>query len=356
MSLIRYGRNFATILALSSLMSRPFARAMDARTSGDMFFIICSAALIISGLLSIAEGSMSAPAGMPPMGSAPPSPPRICELIFIISSSCCGPMLFIISDICFVRLGSEAICSMADRIMSAWSLLLMLSFFRSSSFMFLVMAAACWSSSGLSNMAVIASEPDFGAAAISAPAPPTRLWLSIRLRSSSGMAWRLSMADFSISGFFRSCSIWLLTVAASMPGGSFWPLEVIIFSSSSGDMLLMRSVASFSTCGFSTSCSAALAHLSVPGAPTFALLLLELARLPLEVEGVSAGGCCHSARTACFTGATTSSLRPCSLSMPRSLVSSAAMALSPGDSSAAVRTSATASPRVPSSAFAWPLR
>mmetsp|Transcript_42292 Transcript_42292/g.131051 ORF Transcript_42292/g.131051 Transcript_42292/m.131051 type:complete len:410 (+) Transcript_42292:362-1591(+) len=356
MSLIIRGRNLASILALSSLMSTPLARAMDARVSGDMLFIICSVAFIMSGSLSMAEGSIFDMSGMPPMPPpAPPAAPRMEELSSIISFSWSGFMFFIMSDICFVRFGSAAICSAALRIMSASSLLLMLSFFRSSSLMSLVMFTACCSSSGFSKTLLMSAGPP-------APPPPkaaeamAERWPSIFLRSSSGRAWRLSMALLIMSGFFLICSIWLRIVAASTPGGR-GALDIMLWSSSL-ESLDMTSVACFSMSGFSASCSAALAHLSCSGGTAPGRLLLLLARLPLEVEGVavtSAGGCCHSARTACVLGAV-SSVRPCSLSCSRRRASSAAMALSPGESSAARRTSATASPRQPSSALAWPWR
>mmetsp|Transcript_114647 Transcript_114647/g.319265 ORF Transcript_114647/g.319265 Transcript_114647/m.319265 type:complete len:203 (-) Transcript_114647:625-1233(-) len=174
------------------------------------------------------------------------------------------------------------------------------------------------------------------------------------------------MALLSISGFFCICSIWLLTVFASMPGGN--GVLLTILCRSSGESLDMTSVACWSMSGFSASCSAAFAHLSPPPAasgwpapatppPVVLLALLLLARLPLEVEGVAAspGGCCHSARTQCVSGRA-SSCKPRSFSCPRKRSSSAAMALSPGESSAARRTSATASPRCPISALAWPRR
>mmetsp|Transcript_6042 Transcript_6042/g.14446 ORF Transcript_6042/g.14446 Transcript_6042/m.14446 type:complete len:260 (+) Transcript_6042:838-1617(+) len=166
-----------------------------------------------------------------------------------------------------------------------------------------------------------------------------------------------------MSGFLCSWSICDLNWLGSMPGGN--GVLLIIFCKSSEESLDMASVACFSMSGFSASRSAALAQLLEsplpPPAAAFvsagALVLLLLARLPLEVEGVAAsrGGCCHSARTQCVCGSA-SSERPCSFNWPRKRSSSAAMALSAGESSAARRTSATASPRLPSSARACPRR
>mmetsp|Transcript_102411 Transcript_102411/g.319033 ORF Transcript_102411/g.319033 Transcript_102411/m.319033 type:complete len:209 (-) Transcript_102411:163-789(-) len=207
-----YGRNLATSLALSSLMSKPLAFAMDARVSGDMLFIISSVAFSMSGSAIIAEGSMppAGIAGMPP--PPPPGPPLMLPLSFSISCICSGFMFFIISEMPLVKSGSEAICSAALRIMSACSLLLMFIFLRSSSLRSFVMLMAFWSVAGSSNILLRAAGS--GApptAAAPAPARPGPWRASIFFRSSSGIACRASMAPLSMSGFFWICSIWLLS-------------------------------------------------------------------------------------------------------------------------------------------------
>mmetsp|Transcript_90676 Transcript_90676/g.234139 ORF Transcript_90676/g.234139 Transcript_90676/m.234139 type:complete len:385 (+) Transcript_90676:176-1330(+) len=344
-----HGRNLATIFALSSERSRPLAFAIDARVSGDMLFIMASVALSMSGSLNMAEGSMPAISGIPAGPPGPPAPPPLIrELKFIICSSCSGGMFFIISDICLVRSGLEAICSAALRIISASSGLLMLSFLRSSLLICFVISTAFFIMSGFSKSLLIADGSPPGK-----PPPPPALTRCCRsfLRSSSGSDLRFSVAALSMSGFFCNISIWLFIIAGSMPGGK--GAFAIMACSSSGESLDMASVASLSMSGFSAIFSAACFQCSSPCPEVAGRLLLLVARLPLEDPAPVEA---QAAETSCCVLRRRSSSMPFSFRTPRSRESSAAMALSEGESSAACRTSATASCRVPSSARAWPRR
>mmetsp|Transcript_4186 Transcript_4186/g.11247 ORF Transcript_4186/g.11247 Transcript_4186/m.11247 type:complete len:403 (+) Transcript_4186:187-1395(+) len=344
------GKTLAMVLALPSSISTPLlleidcsisGDIMDCSISGEMFFIMSSVAFIMSGSFII-EAMSGGPSPGPPAPG--PAPPLIFALMFIMFSICSGLIFFIISDIDLIISGFEAICAAASRMALPSSGLLTPSRLRSSSVMPCVIPMACCNISGLSKIA----DASDGDGIAGAPPPPPPLArpraANICLRWSSGMALRLSIAVFNISGFFWRCSIWLLIILASIPGGNGW--LPIILSRSSGFICDMASVACFSISGFSASEDAALTHLSST-AGAGALLLLA-GWPPCS---------CHTADTSCFPSRfRPASSMPLSRNCPRSCSSSALMALSEGCKVEACLTSSTASERLPIPAWACPRR
>mmetsp|Transcript_100430 Transcript_100430/g.181256 ORF Transcript_100430/g.181256 Transcript_100430/m.181256 type:complete len:220 (-) Transcript_100430:891-1550(-) len=210
--------------------------------SGDMFFIMSSAAFIMSGLFIMsAIGS--------PVPSPMPWPPPFC-LISIIFCMASGSMPFIMLDIILPISGLLDIISAILDIMSASG---------PAAPEDLAISAICFIISGFSIieltafMSGICPPPELAAMEVEEPVgiDPFIMFL----RSSSLMPFMCSMAWLRSAGFSLTASMRFRASAASTPGGS--GAFFIIRSNCSGDMFFMACVASESMSGFWESLSKA---------------------------------------------------------------------------------------------------
>mmetsp|Transcript_90832 Transcript_90832/g.256560 ORF Transcript_90832/g.256560 Transcript_90832/m.256560 type:complete len:434 (-) Transcript_90832:445-1746(-) len=334
------GISLVIIAALFSSSSMPLLRAIAVRVSGEMFFIMSSAAFIMSG--SFMKASMASVSMLPGPAAELLLDACLLEFIFELSSIifciCSGDMFFIISDICAPSSGLEPICSAACRIMSA-------SLESPDPAMPLAISATCFNMFGSSKallMADMSTSPP--------PNPPACLDKSLFL-SSSLMFLKLSTAVLSMSGFFVITSIRLFIVSASTPGrsGEF----CIILWRSSGFIFFMASVACVNMSGFCESLSKASAMSGLLPPP-----LLPPGARDRGAPGLDVGACvlALAAFSAAFSAAWMSdSFSPRSLHSFSNRFSSDAI-FSSGDSRAACLTSAKASDNMPSSKRARPRR
>mmetsp|Transcript_58679 Transcript_58679/g.137316 ORF Transcript_58679/g.137316 Transcript_58679/m.137316 type:complete len:325 (+) Transcript_58679:295-1269(+) len=283
-----------------------------------MFFIISSAAFIISGSFSICDGS------------GVPSPPDfIFMLMSIIFCICSGGMFFIMLVMASIISGFSVIF-----------------FMRSAS------GPEPWP------MALAAAMADFMAAGSfmrspillkSGAAPPPAADCSMRFRSSSGMDESVSMAVFSISGFFETASIRFRAVSLSTPGGK--GAEAIIRSMSSGDRFFIISVAWETISGFLEICSMACPTFwpPAPGRP------LEGADAP-ALAATEPEPFLAASSAFCWAVSMASEDTPLPMQSFSTRCNSEAIVLSSGDSFAANLMSATPSASWPRSTRARPRR